>query len=125
MVASPQTEHGFTRLADELLDALIEFDFTKRQCKVLLAVIRKTYGFQKKEDDMTAQQLARMTGLERANVIRTINELVKMQVLYKRPGHYGQVLGVNKDYEAWAVSSRYRCQNDTGSVKAAPGGVPI
>ena len=62
-MASPQTEHGFTRLADELLDALICYPFTKRQYKVLLAVIRKTYGFQKREDDITAPQLAAMTGL--------------------------------------------------------------
>ena len=61
-LASPQTEHGFTRLADELLDALIRYPFTKRQYKVVLAVIRKTYGFQKQVDDLTAPQLAAMTG---------------------------------------------------------------
>ena len=122
-VASPQTEHGFTRLADELLEALIRFDFTKRQYKVLLAVIRKTYGFQKKEDDMTAQQLADMTGLDRANVTRTLNELAKLRVLHKRPGRYGQVLGVNKDYESWQKSRQQRCQIDTGA-KTAPTVVP-
>jgi len=123
-LASPQTENGFTRLADELLDALIRHPFTKRQYKVLLAVIRKTYGYQKREDDMTASQLADMTGLDRANVIRAINELVKVGVLNKRAGHYGQVLGVNKDYDSWVVPERHRCQNDTPSAKTAPTEVP-
>jgi phage replication O-like protein O len=119
VLASPQTAHGFTRLADELLDALIRFPFTKRQYKVLLAMIRKTYGFQKREDDITAPQLAEMTGLDRANVIRTINELVAAGALIKRPGQFGQVLGINKDYESWTVPKRHRA-----SAKMAPGGVP-
>ena len=139
VLASPQTEHGFTRLADELLEALIRHPFTKRQYKVLLAVIRKTYGFQKREDDLTAPQLAAMTGLDRANVIRAINELVEIKALNKRAGRYGQVLGINKDYEAWGVPKRHRlprartapaavpkqhreeCQNGSGSsARAAP-----
>ena len=119
VLASPQTAHGFTRLADELLDALIRFPFSKRQYKVLLAMIRKTYGFQKREDDISAPQLAVMTGLDRANVIRTINELVAAGALVKRPGQFGQVLGINKDYETWSVPKQHRA-----SAKTAPGGVP-
>jgi hypothetical protein len=48
-----------------------------------------------------------MTGLDRANVIRTINELVAVGALNKRPGQFGQVLGVNKDYESWAVPKQH------------------
>ncbi len=119
-MANPQTENGFTRLADELLDALIRYPFTKRQYKVLLAVIRKTYGFQKLEDDIPAPQLAAMTGLDRANVIRAINELVVVGALHKRPGRFGQVLGINKDYDAWVVPK----QHLSASAKTAPDEVP-
>lgn len=119
-MASSQTENGFTRLADELLEAIIRYPFTKRQYGVLLAVIRKTYGFQKREDDLTVPQLASMTGLDRANVIRAINELVEINALNKRAGHYGQVLGVNKNYEAWAVPKRHR----PPSARTAPEAVP-
>lgn len=126
-MATPQTENGFTRLADELLDALIRYPFTKRQYKVLLAVIRKTYGFQKREDDISASQLAAMTGLDRANVVRVVNELVKSEVLNRRAGHYGQLLGINNDCETWAVPKQHQrwCQNDTGAdAKTAPPVVP-
>jgi phage replication O-like protein O len=137
-LANPQTENGFTRLADELLDALIRYPFTKRQYKVLLAVIRKTYGFQKLQDDITAPQMATMTGLDRANVIRAVNELVAVGAIKKRTGYFGQVLGINKDYETWEVPKQHRtsaktapeavpkqhrqgCQNDTGAgAKMAP-----
>ena len=43
-------DDGYTRLANDLLDALIEADLTKHQYKVALAVIRKTYGFNKSMD---------------------------------------------------------------------------
>lgn len=124
VLASPQTENGFTRLADELLDALIRYPFTKRQYKVLLAVIRKTYGFQKREDDITAPQLAAMTSLDRANVIRAINELVDINVLTKRAGRYGQVLGIKKDYEAWAVPKQHRYPPDRTGARTTPEEVP-
>ncbi len=130
--------HGFTRLEDELLDALIRYPFTKRQYKVLLAMIRKIYGFQKSEDDNTAPQLAAMTDLDRANMIRAINELVVVGVLDRRPGQFGQVLWINKEYESWVIQNSTRpvpkrhrmgvlkqngelCQNDTGAgAKMAP-----
>ena len=80
--------HGFTRLADELLDVLIRYPFTKRQYKVVLAVIRKTYGFQKRVDDLTAPQLGAGPG----HVMRAINELVAVNVVFKQAGQYGQML---------------------------------
>ncbi|MEN8166076.1 MAG: replication protein [Pseudomonadota bacterium] len=63
-------------------------------------VIRKTYGFQKQEDVLKAPQLATVTGLDRANVIRAINELVVINVVNEQAGQYGQMLQINKDYES-------------------------
>ncbi|RMG37518.1 MAG: MarR family transcriptional regulator [Gammaproteobacteria bacterium] len=85
---SPQTECGFIRIADELFEALIRHPSTKRQYELGLAVIRKTYRFQKMEEDLSASHLAAMTGLDRANATRAVNELVKLGVLHKRAGRY-------------------------------------
>lgn len=40
-------DDGYTRIANELLEAVMAADLTARQLKVVLAVIRKTYGFGK------------------------------------------------------------------------------
>ena len=64
---TPQLEDGHTRIANELLDAIIAFDFSKRQQKIVLQVIRKTYGFNKKVDDMTVSQIARSCRLQRSH----------------------------------------------------------
>lgn len=46
-------DDGYTRIANELLEAVMAADLTARQLKVVLAVIRKTYGFGKKFDRIT------------------------------------------------------------------------
>src|SRR5438034_9446048 len=43
--------------------------------KVLLAIVRKTYGFQKQADKISFRQLQKLTGLSRDAVNRAIKEL--------------------------------------------------
>jgi phage replication O-like protein O len=101
---SPQIENGHTRIANELLEAVTHFDFTKRQYKILLAVIRKTYGYSKKEDDIGISQLAKMTGLKHTHAALTVRELVEMGVLKRRDGNYAHVIGLVKDYAMWSMT---------------------
>jgi phage replication O-like protein O len=101
---SPQIENGHTRIANELLEAMMHFDFSKRQYKVLLAVIRKTYGYGKKEDDLGITQLAKLTGLDPAHAARTVRELVSMGVLIRREGRYAHVISLEKDYSHWGMA---------------------
>ncbi len=114
--ASPQLEDGYTRIANELLKAIWSMPFTHQQHKVVFAIIQKTYGFNKKEDDVSASQLGDFCAMKRENVTRTLNELVKMNVITKKPGVYGSVVGVQKDYKKWvfpSVKSTHVCQTDT------------
>ena len=114
-MSCPKTQNGFTRIADELLDALVRFDLTKRQYKVVLAVIRKTYGYGKKVDDLSSGQLALLTGLAATHCRSAVRELAKMRVLVVVPGTFGQVIGLNKDYEAW--NSAYNPKPRTKTVR--------
>lgn len=102
-MASPQLENGHTRIADELLDAVIRHPLTKRQYKILLAIIRKTYGYGKVEDDISSSQLAKLTGLTSAHCRGTLLELEKLNIVVARRGQYGKLMTLNKDYEEWAV----------------------
>lgn len=47
-------DDGYTRFANELLEAIASADLTARQLKVMLAYVRKTYGFNKKTDRISA-----------------------------------------------------------------------
>jgi len=98
---SPQLENGFTRIANELFDAVIRSEFSKRELKIILLIIRKTYGFGKKTDDMTLTQIANATGLDLAHVSKAVKVLFERKVLLKRQGRFGLILGINKDYGEW------------------------
>jgi phage replication O-like protein O len=112
---NPQTEDGYTRIANELLEAIIRFDFSKRELNVLLLIIRKTYGFGKKVDDMTLTQIANATGINLANVSRCVADLANMNVLLKQQGRYGFILGINKDYGQWKVLPKRQGIAETAS----------
>lgn len=104
--ASPQLEGGHVRIANELYDAILRHGFTGRQLLVLLTVIRKTYGYSKKFDDLSASQVGELCGMARNHVTTTLKQLEAMGVISLRPGRYGQLVGVNKDYRAWASAAK-------------------
>lgn len=111
-MSNPQTEDGYTRLANELLDAIIKFDFSKRQYAVVFAVIRMTYGYNKKSDALSIWQIANMTGIDRSHVSKTVAELVGMNILIKsengRMAH-GQIvpeISLNKHYKNWDTDAK-------------------
>ncbi len=113
-----QCEDGYTKIANELLDAILRYPLTKREHIVVLAVIRKTYGWNKKKDDMSLSQLADITGIDRAHLSRTVNGLFAKKVLLKEQGRYAQTIGLNKKYRDWVVlpKEQPRCQKSNRGV---------
>lgn len=100
----PQLENGFVRVANELEDALLFKIRTFRHSQVVRAIIRKTYGYGKKEDDITISQIAEMTGLHRNHVGKAVKELEAMRVLNAvRAGKHGLILGINKHHQQWTA----------------------
>lgn len=112
MKSSPQIEDGYTRLANELLDAIIRYPFSSREYSIVMAIIRVTYGYNKKEDAISGWQLSEMTGIDRSHVSKTIQELIAKNVIIKsdrcRISHGQQVpsLALNKDYKTWATVAK-------------------
>jgi phage replication O-like protein O len=90
-------DDGYTRLANELLDALIEADLSKHQYKVMLALVRKTYGFNKSFDRITNTQIAEMTGLPQTRVCTAKNELIDRGLIALE----GRKIGPNRRLSEW------------------------
>lgn len=101
---SPQIEDGHTKIANELLDAIIQTDFTKRQYKILLYIMRKTYGWNKTEDDIARSQIVEATQLKNPHVTTTIQELLEMNVLIVSNGKFAKRYKINKLYDTWRVT---------------------
>ncbi|MCP1121592.1 replication protein [Robbsia andropogonis] len=100
--SSPQVEDGYTRIANELFDAALAYPFTGRQLKVFMAIVRKTYGYNKKRDDLSASQIGDLCGVARNHVTSTLNELSNLNIITKLPGEFGSLIEINKNYRRWA-----------------------
>lgn len=91
------TDNGFTRIANELLEAVIGAGLTQNQMLITLAVIRKTYGYNKTSDWVGNAQLSELTGLPETRCSTERNKLIKMKVLAMN----GRLIGINKEISAW------------------------
>lgn len=120
--ASPQTDNGFCKLANELMEAIIRFPFSKRQYALILAIIRQTYGYNKKTDHISVWRLADMCAMGRQHASAALKELAEMQVItYQNSIQYShgqalKIVGLNKDYTKWRTVPKTETVTKTGTV---------
>lgn len=92
-------DDGYVRLATMILEEMAGADFTKRQFKVILAVIRLTYGWNKARDRIANSQISEIARLPVKRVSETRVQLLKMNVLTAS----GQQIGLNKNVSEWVL----------------------
>ena len=96
-MAKPELEDGYTQIAHEILEKLARMPLSPNQWRVLLVIIRKTYGFHKKVDYIANFQIVEATGLCKAVVSRCLKQLNDAQLITRR----GKYIGFQKDWERW------------------------
>jgi phage replication O-like protein O len=103
MVASPQLEHGHTRLANAILQAMVAFPWTSPvQLRLVLHVVRQSYGFNRKmARSASLAELAVTLREPRSSVHRALQTLVGAGVLVRDES--GR-LRLVKDYEKWRAA---------------------
>ena len=103
-MASPQLENGHTRIANELLEKIYQDDFTMREIRIILAVIRFTFGFQRKAASLSLRFLSHATGIKYRHTQTTVSNLIAKNILIIKSDSIGiksRVIQLNKDYEKW------------------------
>ena len=100
-MANPQLEDGHTRIANEILDNIAKMYLPPNQWQVLMVVIRRTYGFQKKVDRIANSQIAEATGLVKSTISRALRGLSERGLITRN----GRSIGLQKDWEKWKVSN--------------------
>ena len=53
---SPQIENGYTKIANELLDALCKTKMPGTSRQIFNVILRKTYGFNRKKDSISRSE---------------------------------------------------------------------
>jgi phage replication O-like protein O len=100
-MANPQLENGYTKVANEIFEALAGIRIPGEARQVLDVIFRKTYGFNKKEDKISLSQFCILTHLRDCDVCRAINKLINMNIVSKKANLVANIYRFNKDFTTW------------------------
>ena len=102
-MANPQIDNGYTKIANEVIEALAKTRIPGECMQVLWTIFRKTYGWNKKEDMISFTQISQMTGIKRQHVSRAISKLIDMKIVTKNGNSSINLYRFNKHYEEWVL----------------------
>lgn len=109
-MANPQKENGYVPIANDLLEALIRYRFTLREFKIVMLIIRQSYGWNRKHTRMSQHEIATATTLRRDSVGTAIRSLVASRVVkFNRSGTGSKAkrtYSLNKDFDQWKDRSK-------------------
>lgn len=114
MEVSPQLENGYTKIANELIEALARIRIPGEAMQVLLFIIRKTYGWCKKEDVIPLSQFVTGTGMKKPTICRALKKLQSMNIIVikkdntiiKKDNDISTIYCFNKTYNSWIPLSK-------------------
>jgi len=101
-----QKEDGYTAVSNEIMEALARFRIPGEQMQCLLVVLRKTYGWSKKEDIIANCQFCKATGLTKGNVSRALKSLIVNKIVIKKDNNKIPTYQFNKNYQVWCRLSK-------------------
>lgn len=102
-MARPQLKNGFTRIANELIEkGLLRSNVSGVQFRMILLVIRLTYGFNRKSVDSSAGSFAMSLRTTTKYIKQVLDELELFNIV-KVTWTSSDLFSVslNKDYESW------------------------
>lgn len=82
---------GFTRMDNQLMEALAAVHLSPAEFKTLHAITRLTVGFHLQERRITADEIAKKTNMLPAHASRAISSLLARRVLYRVGGSRGDI----------------------------------
>lgn len=108
-MANPQKENGFTSIANDLLENLAKVQIAGNLWRLLITVIRQTYGWGCKVDRISVTQFEQKTGLKRWHVVRGLNALIAMNMITVEKKSARKIYyGFQKDFDQWKIPDRYQ-----------------
>jgi len=107
-MASPQAENGHIDIANEIAEQFCRYRISGEEWMVLWAIIRKTYGWKKKEDRIALSQFAVMTGLKKPHIVRALRKLQSKRIIIVIKNDTTDINSYrfNKDFDKWESLSK-------------------
>lgn len=105
-MANPQPDR-YTRLSNELFEAIMQTDFSKRQRSMLDLIIRASYGCNKKYALLRPSDFE-VVGVYKTHVKKELEYLCRARVIFID----GERISLNKDYDQWRINLCKPCNGD-------------
>ncbi|MDF2651406.1 MAG: hypothetical protein K0Q73_7211 [Paenibacillus sp.] len=102
-MADVQIDDGnFTQIANVLLEKVSSAKLNGCQHAIILQVWRYTYGFKRKQHDLSAGFIATATGYNKRQVEREMKVLVARKMVFQKViDGVSRTLSFNKDFDSW------------------------
>jgi len=102
-MANPQLKNGHTRIANEILGEIMRLNLNGTQFRLVLAIWRYTYGFQRKTNEMSINFLAKVINASRTQTNRELATLIDRNIIsvFGIGSKGARIMGFNKDYKKW------------------------
>lgn len=97
-------DNGYLRVANEIQDALCELQLAGREWQVLNAIIRLTWGWQKKEDRIQNILIEEKTKLGRNPVSEAVGSLESRRIINVRRIGQNRYISINKNTSEWVYT---------------------
>ena len=106
-MANPQLQKGYVRIANELLEAICRLNVSGNEMRILLYIIRRTYGFNRSCAEIPLSDISEALGMKKGNVSRELKKLREANIIkqHSNKGVRPQTLSIVKNYEKWHVES--------------------
>jgi len=104
----PQIENGYTIIANALLEQLCAIRIPGEAMQIFFVIMRKTYGFHRKEAQISLKQFCKETGIKKPNILRGLRKLQKIGVItvIQKDNDFGVTYSIQKDYTLWRPLSK-------------------
>ncbi|MGF7537092.1 replication protein [Providencia rettgeri] len=97
-------DNGYLRIANEIQDALCQLQLAGREWQVLNAIIRLTWGWQKKEDRIQNILIEEKTKLGRNPVSESVGVLEVRGIIHVRRIGQNRYISINKNVSEWVYT---------------------
>lgn len=88
------TQRGFTRMDNSIMEALAAVDLPAREFRVVMAIARQTIGYNVESKRLSADEIGKLTNMRRDVVSKAISHLLERRIIFRVGGSRGE-LGVS------------------------------
>lgn len=90
-VISLKSAGGFTRMENDLMEALATVDLPARELRVVMAIARQTIGYQVEAKRLSADDLGKHTNMRRDVTSKAISHLLERRIIFRVGGSRGDI----------------------------------